>query len=478
MSNRLVPLALALATVAAGGGVTYMVVDDGVPAPVYEVHPEDFCNGACPGPDGDWTDVFASMFEACTPTTFESAPDRYRLRRGCRVRLACDFDYVFWQDLLLTRAHTIEGCGLGGGWGNTTLLFQQGGVRAEGPYAQVALHGLHVKGASSTVSIGIDAFAGIRLRDVFVQGFGMGIHIRGDSTQGSNANNWYMDNVLVQSTGGPGVYIEGYDANAGLALGLNVSNTCQLVPAGSDCWSIRDRSFLGNTYVSPHTAYSGNLQSTFFPQFMIENATSSTLLLNPYQEGQAAGSELRGTGLVISGRIQNTGDPGFTQIRGRGVVGDLGFAANGADWAALGTTVGAIELRHTSPSVDLRYVYDPATSVFGWKPSGAGHGEAAVTNPTSKTGHGLPVRSGWSWTGRNGGWYEGFPTAVVAHTITADTNPPPDCGGHPVGSEMRHVRPLRGGPLTWICVCDTGQPIPNGGCTAGTKSWRTTAMVP
>lgn len=478
MSNRLVPLALAVAATAVGGGATYMVVDSGGPVAIYEVHPEDFCNGSCPGSDGDWAPVFVEMFNVCAPATESSAPDRYRLRRGCRVRLACDFDYVFRQDLLLERAHTIEGCGLGGGWGNTTLLFQQGGVKIRGPFAQAALQALHVKGATSTTSVGIEAFVGIRLRDVFVQGFGTGIRIRGDSVTGTNANNWYMDNVIVQGTGGPGVYIEGYDANAGLALGLNVANTCQAVEAGTSCWSIRDRSFLGNTYVSPHTAYSGNLQTTFYPQFVVENATSSTLLLNPYQEGQAAGSVLTGTGLVIGGRIQNVGDPGFTQIRGRGVVGDLGFSANGADWAGLGTTVGSLELRHASPAVDLRYVFDPLTSVYGWKPSGAGFGEAAVTNPSSKTGHGLPVRSGWSWTGRNGGWYEGYPTAMVAHTITADSNPAANCGGHPVGSTMRHVRPVHGGPLTWICTCDTGVPVPDGGCTTGAKSWYVSALTP
>lgn len=470
------------AAMAGGGTATLYAVDPAAPAPVYETAPEDFCDGACPGPDGDWAPVFAAMFEACSPTAAPNAPDRYRLRRGCRVRLACDADYAFRQDLVLTRGHLIQGCGLGGGWGNTTLIFYRGGVKLRGPFAQSTLQGLQIKGpvSTSTNSVGVDSEAGLRLRDVFVQGFWMGVNIRGDSTgETTNANNWLLDNVLIQGTGGPGFYVSGADANAGLAVNLNISNTCQAVPQSEACWALRDRSFLGNTYLNPHTAYSGNLVDTYFPQYVIENATSSTLLLNPYQEGQEAGSVLTGTGLALSGRLQNVGDPGFTQIRGRRVAGDLAFNADGWTEAGLGTTVAAMRLSHTNPTVDQRLVFDPGSNTFGWKPAGAGFGELTVTSQATKTGHGLPMKAAWAWQGRNGGWYEGGPTSVIAHAITGDNNPNvTDCGGHPVGSTLRHVRPRAGGPLSWLCLCDAGVPTPQGGCSAGAKSWRAWELAP
>lgn len=76
-----------------------------------------------------------------------------------------------------------------------------------------------------------------------------GIRIAASSGAGGamegNANLWYVNDVSCQFNGDDGFYVEGLDANAGLALKLNCSN--------NGGWGITDKSFLGNTYIAPHT---------------------------------------------------------------------------------------------------------------------------------------------------------------------------------------------------------------------------------
>lgn len=66
----------------------------------------------------------------------------------------------------------------------------------------------------------------------------------GGATEG-NANLWYLNDVHCLLNGGDGLYVDGLDANAGLALKVNCSNNLG--------WGINDSSFLGNTYIGCHT---------------------------------------------------------------------------------------------------------------------------------------------------------------------------------------------------------------------------------
>jgi len=66
----------------------------------------------------------------------------------------------------------------------------------------------------------------------------------GGATEG-NANLWYLNDVHCNGNGSDGLYVDGADANAGLALKVNCSN--------NGGYGIVDSSFLGNTYIGCHT---------------------------------------------------------------------------------------------------------------------------------------------------------------------------------------------------------------------------------
>jgi hypothetical protein len=77
---------------------------------------------------------------------------------------------------------------------------------------------------------------------------GNGMHISADHTRNppTNANGWRITGGKALDNGGHGLFVEGGDANAGLALHLR-SNT-------NGKWGIFDSSFLGNTYIQCPTS--------------------------------------------------------------------------------------------------------------------------------------------------------------------------------------------------------------------------------
>ena len=96
---------------------------------------------------------------------------------------------------------------------------------------------------------GITLHARARLENVYVRGFGgNGIEIaanaRGNGPN-TNANNWSLENVLIEQNGGHGLHVIGADANAGVAVAVSAM--------GNGGWGFLDESFLGNTYVACHT---------------------------------------------------------------------------------------------------------------------------------------------------------------------------------------------------------------------------------
>ena len=94
------------------------------------------------------------------------------------------------------------------------------------------------------------------LENLYVKGFACnGVHIRAsasgtDATEG-NANNWRIVNCKISNNRWCGLYVNGADANAGVASGLDV--------ASNRLWGINDNSFLGNTYLGCHAATNGGL---------------------------------------------------------------------------------------------------------------------------------------------------------------------------------------------------------------------------
>jgi hypothetical protein len=102
--------------------------------------------------------------------------------------------------------------------------------------------GIHIRNHGSTIE------------DVVVSGFaqdGIRIHAGGGSggaTEG-NANNWKVRDCYLVRNGRAGLWVQGADANAGYAMGVDASFNGQ--------YGIYDASFLGNSYIACHTEYNG-----------------------------------------------------------------------------------------------------------------------------------------------------------------------------------------------------------------------------
>ena len=106
--------------------------------------------------------------------------------------------------------------------------------------AESEAHGIHLRVAAEIVNVGIFNFAGDGLYSRATAGGGAGIE--------GNANGSRIQNLYVQGCRN-GVYLDSADANAMTFIGLNCSS--------NRCWGILDSSFLGNTYLGPHTAANG-----------------------------------------------------------------------------------------------------------------------------------------------------------------------------------------------------------------------------
>jgi hypothetical protein len=138
---------------------------------------------------------------------------------------------------------------------------------------------------------------GIRMRarahvdHCYVSGFaGNGIHIYAtsggtDESEG-NANNWGVSNTRIQNNN-HGMFVDGTDVNAGLALHVDSSS--------NDEWGFYESSFLGNTYVACHA--NGNAAGHYFT----DSNNAANLILNCYSESGYPVSQLVAPTIVIGG---------------------------------------------------------------------------------------------------------------------------------------------------------------------------------
>lgn len=434
------------------------------------VDPHSYVQGGEGDSVGDWSSAFEAMIKACSPQG-----ERYRDYRGCKIVLACDYIYNLSRPLVLKRAHFIQGCGSGGNWGNTVLRWTKptDGLIVEGP---ITLRDVHLMGSgTSTLTTAIYMRAGAVIKDVMITDFGKGVHIYGSTVPGElpgNANGWYVENLKLPRNRNWAFYVHGKDSNAGNAVGLQVANTCMHMREGEECWGIRDDSFIGNTYIGPHTAYSFTERrpKVFFPNYI---SNGPNVWVGPYQESETGGSLMYGWGLTLGGNIQNLGSKSYTQIKRntRGTIfipdptsgGNLVFNEGGA-------------LRLMPPGgVDFRFVYDEITKTYGWRARGSGRGELAVTDHTSTDWFGQSLRPNRAWLGRTDGAYYVGPVTQPVAVVWGDAENPnelyPKCQDFSTGSVYRSLRPVE--PKAWVCVCaDGSKPTSKGSCDVGSKTWR------
>lgn len=178
--------------------------------------------------------------------------------------------YYFASTIQLKRTVILEGYGSGLPGGDTTKLEfapDTGGIivhryntindTVESPASRGGdasiIRGMLLSG-SGTTGHGIWLRARAKLEDIRIDGFGEnGLNIvagagAGGSVEG-NANNWYACIMRITNCGGHGMYVDGADVNAGVAIGIDATSNGR--------YGIYDSSFLGNTYIACHTANNG-----------------------------------------------------------------------------------------------------------------------------------------------------------------------------------------------------------------------------
>lgn len=217
---------------------------------------------------------YCAIVAAITSQTFTSHGSYYH--SGPEVRLKDGAVYYMGADTLqLKRSVRIRGAGSGLPWTSMAALkFAAGatgivvhryntiGATTESPVTTGAdgsvLEGFRLLGtvgaADSLGGHGIWLRARAICRDLYVSNFrGNGYHIvataGGSASEEGNANCFQIHGGRVQGCEN-GIFADGADANAGVAVSVDVS--------GNRRWGIWDSSFLGNTYVAIHCDDNGD----------------------------------------------------------------------------------------------------------------------------------------------------------------------------------------------------------------------------
>lgn len=231
-------------------------------------------------------------------------------------------EYHFSSSIQLIRGMNLTGSG-GQSFAGTRLLFPAGvsGIICHRPAtAPVSTPGrgdssivecmqIIATGKTQTAAHGVVMFAPMALRDVYIEGFGGdGIHIQAGASErsGTNADAWQIYNCRVELCSGNGLFLQGSDANAGCAIGLQCSD--------NGGWAIRDISQVGNTFIACLSHENGRDQNgnPLVPRLAFQavapDASSPiprSLFLNCYSEGH---SEIDAPNIVLGGYMEIKGN--------------------------------------------------------------------------------------------------------------------------------------------------------------------------
>jgi hypothetical protein len=154
-------------------------------------------------------------------------------------------------------------------------------------------------------SRGLVARARFHLENVTVYGFpGNGIDVYGNiaSTQHSDASCWYVANCSVASCGGHGLFLDGPDVNAGVAVMLDCRDNGGI--------GIYDSSFLGNTFVACHT------NNNHGGSYKTDNPNQRSIFVGCYAEGGQPPAQVMSHSILIGGLQGASGnEAGGTGLR-------------------------------------------------------------------------------------------------------------------------------------------------------------------
>ncbi|CAN5837946.1 hypothetical protein BH18ACI4_BH18ACI4_18830 [soil metagenome] len=147
--------------------------------------------------------------------------------------------------------------------------------------------------AKSGTAYGVHLNMRAAISNIYVTGFSShGVYIDSNESD-KNCNNWYISNVALYLNGGDGLRVNGYNANAGNAIGVDASQ--------NSGYGIRDTSFLGNIYIGPHSM--GNALGGFSSTGGVNRST----WVLPYAESGQPNSSFNFPALLLGGTLGGGG---------------------------------------------------------------------------------------------------------------------------------------------------------------------------
>jgi hypothetical protein len=266
-------------------------------------------------------------------------------------------------------------------------------------------------------------------------------------------NMWRLWDVHADACGGDGLHVAGFDANAGVAVGFNASN------CGGR--GINDESFLGNTYIAPHTN-NNELES-----YRCIGGNARSVFIAPYAEGNQLPADIRGKSYALGGLL------------GDGLTDQSNFIAADPNGLVAGAS---IRLEHTNQhitfgdSLGLGILGVADAGNFGTKSFVLQH-EGKDIDAAFKNSGTLFTLTGPQTTNKFGKADPVLPSfyarrLVVGHINATNSrqitysNVIPASGQWARGDVAFNVNPVTGGSVGWVCVA---------GGTPGT--WKTFGAI-
>lgn len=170
------------------------------------------------------------------------------------------------------------------------------GVPANGSANTCAIEqiGIFCADGTTTSGIGIHCTAAPRLYRCNVESFGgNGVHIQANAVaEHSNANCWVISDCIIRNNKGYGLYVDGNDANAGVAFMIYAGNNTL-----GDFW---DSSGLGNTYVALQSDASRKVAFT---------DKGGSVWIGCYNESAGGATDLSASALLLGGVLGNANMP-------------------------------------------------------------------------------------------------------------------------------------------------------------------------
>jgi hypothetical protein len=303
-------------------------------------------------------------------------------------------------------------------------------------------HGIALRARTHCERLYIDGFSG--------DGINIVANTGARSEPRANANNWRVLNSRINSCAGHGLFVRGTDANAGIAIALDVS--------ANGKWGIYDSSFLGNTFVACHAA--ANRDGPYFS----DNRNSRSLFLGCYSEGDQQPSKvsppamalggLHGAGFDpsvrtlfidsgLSGGLRLTNGVESSEQRGSGTLA-ISIGGNPDNGDILRAAIAHKQERNRSGVWRLRFADNDV--VFD-------HENLDARRPFFVTGQGTSLRFGRSspqpYAFVSGSAFIGNRDGARQHDYG---DAAPSTGEHGRGDIVWNRSPAGGGNAGWICI--------------------------